>query len=108
MCAKKWLVQGSSKFVVSDLGSLFKASGVLKGRMIGGMFEVTSICMIYSATSSELKLLSRCRRPWPPANWILWSNSRDAMVCRKERSEVALVGSVAYHSPRQVCRAVQL
>jgi hypothetical protein len=36
--------------------------------------------------SPQLKL-SSCRRPWPPdrrpADWILWSNNRDAMVCQK-------------------------
>jgi len=38
---------------------------------------------------------SSWRRPWPPerrpADWILPSNSRDAMVSRSKRSEVALV-----------------
>ena len=38
---------------------------------------------------------SSWRRPWPPdrrpADWILPSNSREAMVPRSKRSEVALV-----------------
>jgi hypothetical protein len=49
---------------------------------------------------------SSWRRPWPldrrPADWILPSNSRDAMVSRSKRSEgrVGLVDdSLAYLSP---------